>query len=84
MRYDEIEAGRLMMPGQPATLYVLTGTGFDVATRTVADEYRRSVLYVPYATEASTGLSAQASETDPWLMAPGTPGAHIMITPPSP
>ena len=81
-RYDEIEAGTLKMPDKPATLYILSGTGFDAATGTVSGEYRRSVIYIPYATEESTGLSVQGSEVEPWLMFPGTPGAHIMITPP--
>lgn len=81
MRYEEIDAGKLKMPDKPAALYILTGTGFDAATSTVAGEYRRSVLYMPYATEESTGLSIQGSETEPWLMFPGSPGAHIMITP---
>jgi hypothetical protein len=80
-RYDEIEAGTLEMPERPAMLYVLSGASFDAATGTVENEYRRSTIYVPYATAESTGLSTMASETDPWIMFPGTPGAHIMITP---
>jgi len=80
-RYREAEAGTLKMPERPAILYVLTGASFDPATATVANEYRRSTIYVPYATPESTGLSTGASETDPWIMFPGTPGAHIMITP---
>jgi hypothetical protein len=81
-RYREAEAGSLKMPEKPAMLYILTGASFDAATGTVANEYRRSTIYIPYATPESTGLSTQASETDPWIMFPGTPGAHIMITPP--
>jgi hypothetical protein len=69
------------MPEKPAMLYILTGASFDAATGAVANEYRRSTIYIPYATPESTGLSTQASETDPWIMFPGTPGAHIMITP---
>lgn len=80
-RYDEIEAGKLKMPDKPAMLYVLSGASFDPATGTVQNEYRRSTIYIPYATAESTGLSTMASETDPWIMFPGTPGAHIMITP---
>jgi hypothetical protein len=82
MRYTEAEAGTLKMPEQPAMLYILSGESFDASTGTVAGEYRRSSLYIPNATAASTGLSTQASDTDPWIMFPGTPGAHIMITPP--
>jgi hypothetical protein len=81
-RYREIEAGTLKMPDKPAMLYILTGESFDPAANTVAGEYRRSVMYLPFATAESTGLSTSASDVDPWIMFPGTAGAHIMITPP--
>jgi hypothetical protein len=81
-RLREIEAGTLKMSDKPAMLYILTGDSFDPASGTVAGEYRRSVMYLPFATAESTGLSTSASSTDPWIMFPGTAGAHIMITPP--
>jgi len=81
-RFQEIEAGTLKMPKEPRTLYVLTGKNFDAATGKVEDSYLRWVIYVPYATPQSTGLSTKASDSAPWLMAAGTPGAHIMINPP--
>lgn len=82
IRYEEAESGKLKMPEQPAVLYTLTGSAYDVAANTLAGEYRRQTIYVPYATAESTGLSTQASDAAPWIMFPGTPGAHIMITPP--
>jgi len=36
---------------------------------------------MPGATTASTGLSAKPAEGTPWIMFPGTPKAHIMLTP---
>lgn len=81
VRYQEIEAGTLKMPEQPAILYTLNAGAFDPATGTVTDGYRRQTIYIPYATAESTGLSTQASDAAPWIMFPGTPGAHIMITP---
>ena len=81
-RFREAESGQLRMPEKPAIQYILTGDGFDAAAGTVANEYRRSVIYIPFATPESTGLSTHASAVDPWIMFPGTPGAHIMITPP--
>jgi len=63
-------------------LFTAGQVGFDPATGTVTDEYRRSVMYLPFATAESTGLSTSASAVDPWIMFPGTAGAHIMITPP--
>ena len=82
IRFKEVEDGKLAMPKEPRTLYVLTGTSFDSSTGKVQDPYLRWVIYVPFATPESTGLSTKASESAPWLMAPGTAGAHIMINPP--
>jgi hypothetical protein len=84
-RFEEAEAGTLAMPKSPATLYVLTGSGFDEASGTVRDPYLRWVIYTPWATPEATGLPlAPTAPGAPWLMFPGTPGAHIMITPPKP
>jgi hypothetical protein len=82
VRFQEIKEGKLSMPKEPRTLYVLTGTSYDAATGTVKDSYLRWVIYVPFATPQSTGLSTKGSDGAPWLMAPGTAGAHIMINPP--
>ncbi len=82
IRFKEIEDGKLAMPKEPRTLYVLTGTNFDATSGQVQDSYLRWVIYVPYATPQSTGLSTKSSDSAPWLMAPGTAGAHIMISPP--
>jgi hypothetical protein len=82
-RWDEADAGTLSMPAAPATLYVLTGDGFDAAAETVENSYLRYVIYTPWATPESTGLSAQPTGPGaPWLMFPGTAGAHIMVSPP--
>ena len=82
LRFKEIEDGELPMPREPRTLYVLTGANFDAASGKVLDPYLRWVIYVPFATAQSTGLSTKASEGAPWLMNAGTAGAHIMINPP--
>lgn len=83
-RWTEVKAGSLTMPKEPRTLYVLSGTSYDAAAGVVAGEYLRWVIYVPFATAESTGLATKPVENGPWLMDPGTPGAHIMITPPRP
>ena len=82
IRWKEVADGKLKLPREPRTLYVLSGTSFDGATGKIADPYLRWVIYVPYATPESTGLSTKASDSAPWLMSPGTAGAHIMISPP--
>jgi hypothetical protein len=83
-RWKEVEAGTLKMPREPRTLYVLSGSAFDPAAGAIADAYERWVVYIPFATEESTGLSTTARSGGPWLMDPGTAGAHIMITPARP
>ncbi len=80
-RWKEVDDGKVKMPREARMLYVLTGTGFDAAKGEVIDSYLRWVVYVPYATPESTGLSITPG-TAPWLMYPGTAGAHIMISPP--
>ncbi len=80
-RWKEIEEGKVPMPREPRMLYVLTGSGYDAAKGEVTNPYLRWVVYVPYATAESTGLSTSPGP-GPWLMYPGTPGAHIMISPP--
>jgi hypothetical protein len=83
-RWDEITAGKLSIPYGAANT-IITGSGFDTATAEIHDPFVRWVIYTPGATSASTGLSDQpAGPGAPWLMFPGTPGAHIMITPPRP
>ncbi len=84
-RYAEADAGTLAMPKKPAALYVLSGSRYDAAKNEIADAYLRYVIYTPYATQESTGLPLDPpGPGGPWLMFPGTAGAHIMITPPKP
>ena len=83
-RWKEIKEGKLKMPKEPRMLYVLSGKGYDAASGKVIDASVRWVIYVPFATAASTGLSTKSKRGEPWLMDAGTPGAHIMITPPAP
>ncbi len=81
LRWKEVKEGKLTIPRDPRMLYVLTGTGYDASKGEVTEASLRWVVYVPYATPESTGLSTK-SGPGPWLMYPGTPGAHIMISPP--
>jgi hypothetical protein len=82
-RWKEIKEGKLSMPREPRMLYVLTGKGYDAASGKVINASLRWVVYCPFATAESTGLSAKPKRGEPWLMDAGTPSAHIMISPPS-
>ena len=83
-REKEVKAGTLQMPKQPAALYVYSAKDeeFNPATGEVKNGYLRYVIYIPYATVASTGLPENPSANGmPWIMNPGTHSAHIMINP---
>jgi hypothetical protein len=80
-RWQEIKDGKLQMPKEPRMLYVLSGKGYDASSGKVVDGSLRWVIYLPFATPESTGLSTKSVKGGPWLMDAGTPGAHIMINP---
>ena len=81
-RFKEIAAGTLKMPKEPRLLYVTTGKSYDAAANQIAEAYTRWVIYVPFATAETTGLPVKPVPGGaPWLMNPGTGGAHIMINP---
>lgn len=79
-RFAEVKSGKLRMPTAPAALYQIFGKSYDHATQTVTAGRALFVVYVPFATPATTGLSTVPSDTKPWLMLPGTPKAHIMFS----
>ncbi len=81
-RWAEVDAGTLPLPAG-RTNHILTGSGFDPETGEIVDAFTRWVVYMPGKTGAELGLSEQpAGPGVPWVMFPGTAGAHIMITPP--
>ena len=78
MREIETKSGKLKMPLNGATLHMFQGN-------TKEDAVYRSVVYIPWATVESTGLSTSPQVPGgPWIMNPGTHRAHIMIMPPAP
>lgn len=83
-RFKEVDAGTLKMPKAPQMLYVTSGTAIDPATGAIAEASTRWVIYTPYATLESTGMPAKGGPGLPWLMDPGTAGAHVMISPARP
>jgi hypothetical protein len=75
-------AGTLEMPGQPAALYSLRhpDDAFDPRGGVPPETAGLYVIYMPYATEATTGISTVPARDRPWLMYPGAPWAHVMIS----
>lgn len=81
IREAEARSGALRMPDTPAALYSLSGgpDAFDPERGEVKNVSRLYVVYMPYATEETTGLSAVPEPAKPWLMDAGLPWAHIML-----
>ncbi len=84
-REAEGKSGKLKLPKDGATLFVLTADDENYTPKTgdVKETYMRYVVYIPWATSESTGLPIKAYAPGmPWIMDPDTHRAHIMITPP--
>jgi hypothetical protein len=84
-REKEAKAGTLKLPKQPTSLFVFSAPdeNYNAATGEVKGGNLRYVVYIPFATAESTGLPLKPEAPGmPWIMHPGTHGAHIMITPP--
>jgi hypothetical protein len=84
VRAREIRAGQLAMPRQPTALYqyVAPRDSVDLASGKVRGATFLYLVYMPFATPETTGLSAvPLTDGGPWLMYPGKPWAHIMIAP---
>jgi hypothetical protein len=84
-REAEVKAGKLSMPKQPTTLFIFFASreNYNAQTGEVTNGNFRYVVYTPYATAESTGLPLKPEAPGmPWIMHPGTHGAHIMINPP--
>jgi len=81
VRFKEITSGKLQMPKTPSALYTLTGppNSFDATTGKVTGAKWLYVVYIPGATEQSTGITEKTAPGVPWIMYPGTPKAHIMF-----
>jgi hypothetical protein len=83
LRLAEVKRGRYQMPTKPAALYQYFAPrdSVDAATGAVNGASYLYVVYTPYATPESTGLTANPLAGGPWIMYPGKPWAHIMIAP---
>ena len=84
VREEEAKSGKLSMPPAGATLHVYSGkeARYDPTTGEVPSASYRYVVYLPFATAASTGLpESPIAPNHPWIMDPGTHRAHIMISP---
>jgi predicted unusual protein kinase regulating ubiquinone biosynthesis (AarF/ABC1/UbiB family) len=81
VRFAEVASGKIRMP-KMAAMYQIFGkeNSWDRATGKVGDATTLLVVYVPGATTESSGLSPAPAKSGPWIMYPGTPKAHIMLS----
>lgn len=83
IRAAEVKSGKLNIT-TGSTLHIYFGQSelYDPETSIVEEAQLRYVIYMPYATAASTGLpESPTASNHPWIMHPGTHRAHIMISP---
>jgi hypothetical protein len=83
-REAEAKSGKLVMPKQASNLQVYSAQeqDYNAITGEVTKGKFRYVVYIPWATAASTGLPTKPETPGmPWIMDPGTHRAHIMIDP---
>lgn len=83
MRNAEVMSGAVTMSKGAAALYTLSGPAgsWNPATNEVKGGRALYVVYLPFATTESTGVSSTPGKGTPWIMSPGTPRAHIMFVP---
>lgn len=84
IREAEVKSGKLMMPKLASNLQVYSAPAeaYNATTGEVTKGKFRYVVYIPWATAASTGLPTKPEAPGmPWIMDPGTHRAHIMIDP---
>lgn len=84
IREAEAKSDKLMMPKQACNLQVYSADeqAYNPTTGEVTKGKFRYVVYIPWATAASTGLPTKPEAPGmPWIMDPGTHRAHIMIDP---
>lgn len=83
VRAIDIRQGKYAMPSKPAALYQYFAPrdSVNMTTNTVDGAQYLYVVYTPYATNKTTGVAEIPVEGGPWLMYPGKPWAHLMISP---
>lgn len=80
IRRADIRAKRYEIPRAALLASVYADSqNFDALAGSPAGMTGLDVIYLPYATAASTGIPERPMENRPWLMYPGKPWAHVML-----
>ena len=81
IRLSEVKRGAYSMPSRPDALYQYFAQRDSVTATTISGAQHLYVIYMPYATYKSTGITENPVEGGPWVMNPGKPWAHVMVQP---
>ena len=82
VRMNDVQTGRYKMPSRPAALYQYFASrdSVDAAGGVKGAQYLY-VVYMPYASYKTTGITEAPMDGAPWIMYPGKPWAHVMVSP---
>ncbi len=83
IRLADVKTGRYSMPSRPAALYQYFASrdSVNVTSGAINGAQYLYVVYMPYASQRTTGITENPVAGGPWIMFPGKPWAHIMIEP---
>jgi hypothetical protein len=80
-RLADVKSGRLVMPSAAMLSSIFAESDSFDATLGPPEKHRAlDVIYLPYATQESSGITEQPSVGRPWLMFAGSPWAHVMLS----
>jgi hypothetical protein len=81
VRLAEVKSGRIVMPSAAVLSSVFAESdSFDPAAGPAPGQRALDVIYLPYATQETTGIPEIPATDRPWLMFAGLPWAHVMVT----
>ena len=73
--------GRIVMPASAMLSSIFAESdSFDALAGPPEKHGALDVIYLPFATRESSGISEQPAADRPWLMFPGKPWAHVMLS----
>ena len=80
-RLADVKSGRIVMPASAMLSSIFAESdSFDALAGPPEKHGALDVIYLPFATRESSGISEQPAADRPWLMFPGKPWAHVMLS----
>lgn len=80
-RLADVKSGRIVMPSSAMLSSVFAESdSFDALAGPPEKHSALDVIYLPFATQESSGISEQPAVDRPWLMFAGKPWAHVMLS----